>query len=120
MTKLNILAVAALPLAAQAFVPVAPSHAITIANKPAFVATHLFAEDDNKASEAVFQGLDEESVDEDVTFVKAESLGRGAAKVRVHACFSDLGILHITVRIDYLPSFSICRTFQYTTFKSYK
>ena len=81
MTKLNILAAVALPLAAQAFAPVASTHAI-IANKPAFVATHLFAEEDNKASEAVFQELDEESVDEDVTFSKAESLGRGAAKVR--------------------------------------
>jgi hypothetical protein len=82
MTKLNILAAVALPLAVQAFAPVAPTHAI-IANKPAFVETHLFAEEDNKASEAVFQELDEESVDEDVTFSKAESLGRGAAKVRV-------------------------------------
>lgn len=81
MTKLNILAAAALPLAVQAFAPVAPTHAI-IANKPAFVATHLFAEEDNKASEAVFKELDEDSVDEDVTFSKAESLGRGAAKVR--------------------------------------
>lgn len=83
MTKLNIVAVAALPLAAQAFAPVAPSHAI-IVNKPAFVATHLFAEEENKASEAVFQGLDEKAVDEDVTFAKAESLGRGSAKVRTY------------------------------------
>jgi hypothetical protein len=91
MTKLNIVAVAALPLAAQAFAPVAPSHAITV-NKPAFVATHLFAEEENKASEAVFQGLDEKSVDEDVTFAKAESLGRGSAKVRTYTYVLEIFI----------------------------
>lgn len=87
MTRWTNVAVAALPLTIQAFAPLAPSHhRLAMANnvKTSRVpSTLLFAEgDDNKASESVFMGLEEEDIDEDVTFSKAESLGRGAAKVR--------------------------------------
>ncbi len=76
MTKLSLIAVAALPLASQAFAPVTP--AVQQVQVPS---THLFAEVDDKASEAVFLAPDESKTDDDVAFAKAESLGRGAAKV---------------------------------------
>jgi len=79
MNKLNLLVVAAAIPVASAFAPVAPASALVVASKPAFVPSALFAED-GKASDAVFLA-DEGEPDEDVSFAKAESLGRGAAKV---------------------------------------
>lgn len=79
MTKLSLLAVATLPLAAQAFAPI---NAV-VSTKPAFCtqSTPLFAEDE-KVAESVFVAPDESETDVDATFAKAESLGRGAAKVK--------------------------------------
>ena len=78
MTRLSLIAVAALPLA-SAFAPIAPTSVAL--SKPAFVqSTPLFAEVDESA-ESVFIAPDESKTDEDVSFAKAESLGRGAAKV---------------------------------------
>eukprot|EP00558_Chaetoceros_sp_UNC1202_P002731 CAMPEP_0197247350 /NCGR_PEP_ID=MMETSP1429-20130617/29072_1 /TAXON_ID=49237 /ORGANISM="Chaetoceros sp., Strain UNC1202" /LENGTH=231 /DNA_ID=CAMNT_0042708241 /DNA_START=83 /DNA_END=778 /DNA_ORIENTATION=+ len=79
MTKLSLIAVAVLPLAAQAFAPIAP----VVSNKPAFCSqsTPLFAEDE-KAADAVFVAPDDSETDVDAAFAKAESLGRGAAKVK--------------------------------------
>jgi len=55
---------------------------MAVSNKPAFLQpTPLFAEADEKASEAVFVAPEEGMIDEDVAFAKAESLGRGASKV---------------------------------------
>jgi len=80
MTKLTLLAIAAVVPVASAFAPVAPATSIAVSNKPAFVPFVLFAEEEGKASEAVFIA-DEGEVNEDAAFAKAESLGRGAAKV---------------------------------------
>jgi hypothetical protein len=81
MTKLSLLAVAALPVA-SAFAPIAPANSIAVVEKPVFTPSVLFAEEEGKASEAVFVAPEEGESDEDVAFVKAESLGRGAAKVK--------------------------------------
>lgn len=80
MTKLSLLAVAALPVA-SAFAPIAPANSIAVVEKPVFTPSVLFAEEEGKASEAIFVAPEEGESDEDVAFVKAESLGRGAAKV---------------------------------------
>lgn len=84
MNRLSLIVVAALPMA-SAFAPIAPSTSITI-NKAAFTAAPLFSEtgtsEESAASESVFIAPDESKTDEDVSFAKAESLGRGAAKVR--------------------------------------
>lgn len=90
MTRWTSIAVAALPLTIQAFAPMVPhhQHGVQVAKngKTSWIpSTLLFAEgDDKKASESIFIGLDEEDIDEEVTFAKAESLGRGAAKVCVY------------------------------------
>lgn len=82
MTRLSLIAVAALPMA-SAFAPIAPITSMAVSNKPAFLQpTPLFAEADEKASEAVFVAPEEGTIDEDVAFAKAESLGRGASKVK--------------------------------------
>jgi len=80
MTKFTLLAIAAAVPIASAFAPVAPANSVAVSNKPAFVPFELFAEEEGKTSEAVFLA-DEGGVDEDAAFAKAESLGRGAAKV---------------------------------------
>lgn len=82
MTKLSLIAAAALvPVATNAFSPVS---SIITSSKPAFVTQQqpLFAEvEDNKAADSVFLPPEEGTVDEDVSFELAESLGRGSAKV---------------------------------------
>lgn len=85
MTKLSLIATVALtPIATTAFAPIAPS--TQIATKPTFVVQKpLFAEvEENKATEAAFVPVEPEAsegADDDV-FAKAESLGKGSAKVR--------------------------------------
>lgn len=84
MTKLSLITTVALvPAVVTAFAPIAPT-ANQIATKPAFVAQGpLFAETEDKAVEAAFVPVDaapEEGDDE--VFAKAESLGKGSAKVR--------------------------------------
>ena len=78
MTKLALLVAAALaPASTNAFAP----GASIVPSKSAFVSQQpLFAEVENKAEESAFVPLETEAVDEDATFAKAESLGRGAAK----------------------------------------
>ena len=80
MTRLSLITAAAVLPAVTAFAPIAPASKVVV-NRPGLIQTPLFAEED-KSAEAVFVAP-EESVagDEDVTFAKAESLGRGAAKV---------------------------------------
>ncbi len=86
MTKLSLIATAALaPVATTAFAPIAPS--TQIVTNPAFaVQRPLFAEVEDKASEAAFVPVEaetSESADDDI-FAKAESLGKGSAKVRLN------------------------------------
>lgn len=80
MTKLTLIAAIALaPVATTAFSPIAP---LTI-TKPGFAAQQsLFAEVGDKASEAAFLPPTEGTVDEDATFSKVESLGKGSAKAK--------------------------------------
>mmetsp|Transcript_12904 Transcript_12904/g.24233 ORF Transcript_12904/g.24233 Transcript_12904/m.24233 type:complete len:237 (-) Transcript_12904:233-943(-) len=83
--KLRLLHIAALPIA-SAFSPISTGNSIvSSANKnpvASFVSSPLFAQEDGKASDAVFLSPENEEVDEDVTFSKAEMLGRGAAKIK--------------------------------------
>merc|ERR1719384_2144614 len=82
MTRLTLIAAAALaPAATSAFSPIAP--VTQIVSKPAFTqATPLFAEVEDKAAESAFIPPEESAVDEDATFAKVESLGKGSAKAK--------------------------------------
>jgi len=82
MTRLSLLAVAALPLASQAFAP-----QTSLAQPAAFCSQQsvapLFAAEDDGASEAVFvPPTAEEAAPVDDGLDKAEKLGRGAAKIK--------------------------------------
>lgn len=80
MTKLTLIAAAALaPIATtNAFAPVS---SVVAPTRPAFVSQQpLFAEVED-ASEAAFVPLEEDTIDDDVSFEVVESLGKGSAKV---------------------------------------
>lgn len=107
MTKLTLIAAAALaPVATTAFSPIAPVSVTQISSKPAAVvgssglSSPLFAEVEDKAAESAFLPPEESAVDEDATFAKVESLGKGSAKVSFwmrlcvhvffyHVCIND-------------------------------
>jgi hypothetical protein len=83
--KFSLIFVSALPLA-SAFSPIATRTSIVAsANKNTYASfvshSPLFAQEDGNASDAVFLSPENEEVNDDVTFSKAEMLGRGAAKV---------------------------------------
>mmetsp|Transcript_1495 Transcript_1495/g.1407 ORF Transcript_1495/g.1407 Transcript_1495/m.1407 type:complete len:233 (+) Transcript_1495:82-780(+) len=77
MTRLNLIVVAVLPFATLGFAPIAN----TIA-KPAFVSSTPLLAEDESAAESVFVAPDASETNDDVAFAKAESLGRGAAKIK--------------------------------------
>ena len=77
MTRLILIAAALAPVATNAFSPIAPiSKPVTFVSQQS-----LFAEVEDKASESVFLPSEETSSDEEDIFAKAESLGKGSAKV---------------------------------------
>ena len=99
MNRLGLITVAALPLA-SAFAPVAPSRILTASSNAVFIKpSPLFAEPDDAASEAVFVAPEEGKVDEDISFAKAESLGRGAAKVRHFEILGEFNSLNLNSTI---------------------
>lgn len=87
--KLSLISVASLPLAATAFTPfhstaVSVSHNRKTSSSDFTVlpVAPLFAQEDGNASDSVFLAPEDGEANEDVTFNKAEMLGRGAAKVK--------------------------------------
>jgi hypothetical protein len=83
MTKLSLIAAAALaaPIATTAFAPISQQRFVV---SPAAFVTQgpLFAEVEDKASEAAFLPAEPGTVDEDAAFAKVESLGKGSAKAK--------------------------------------
>lgn len=81
--KLSLIYLTALLPLSSAFSPIATGKSVLNKNPvTSSVSYPLFAQEEGKASDSVFLSPENEEVNEDVTFSKAEMLGRGAAKVK--------------------------------------
>lgn len=95
--KLSLIYLTALLPLSSAFSPIATGKSVLNKNPvTSSVSYPLFAQEEGKASDSVFLSPENEEVNEDVTFSKAEMLGRGAAKVS-KVSQSLLRRLHIIV-----------------------
>jgi hypothetical protein len=99
--KLSLIYLTALLPLSSAFSPIATGKSVLASTNNENPVTYsvsypLFAQEEGKASDSVFLSPENEEVNEDVAFSKAEMLGRGAAKVS-KVSQSLLRRLHIVV-----------------------